>query len=193
MKIVLIAVTAMLALAIESANATPAFYTFTTDASVTAGPSILLTGEYTEGLSGGFRYDPATDKMTDVDIIVTGPGPESGAFTSNPISTYKDVPPFIYSGGYENNPGGIEEFLLGDGGGTEIFIGFSEDNSGLPNALAYFNYNDAYFQVLPSKTYVHSVTGGVEVPEPSSLAMFVVGLAGLTLVVGIRRGQRAGC
>lgn len=163
---------------VAPASAAPILFTFT------PGASVLDTLGNREGLSGTFDYDSTTGDISNSQILVTGPGPESGQYNGTQLLTFPNDP-----------VPGVNAWALGADFDhrVDLFFRVADLNNG---AADLYNAGSGFFFVCYASgntcTSYNDSTDGVHggvveaVPEPASIALFGLGI----LSVGWMRRAR---
>ena len=138
------------------ARATPLNYVFTSNASV------VLAGD-TEAISGSFTFDTTTDIQTAVSIVLSGPAPYSGTYTS--ASASNNASDFVAAG----TPT-LPFFPV-------IFVDFADDLN-----VTFDPLTSVVWETATTFTDSTAVTGAAVVLEPASLALLGVAV-GLFLFI----------
>jgi hypothetical protein len=147
------------------ARATPLNYVFTSNASV------VLAGD-TEAITGFFTFDTTTDIQTAVSIVLSGPAPYSGTYTS--ASASNSASDFVAAG----TPT-LPFFPV-------IFVDFADDLN-----VTFDPLTSVVWETATTFTDSTAVTGAAVVPEPASLALLGVAV-GLFLFIP-RANRRDRC
>jgi hypothetical protein len=146
LQIILAALTAVcLATAAGAARASPMSYVFA------PGASTVLDGD-TETITGSFTFDTTTNIQTAVSIVLSGPAPYSGTYTS--ASASNSASDFVATG----TP--TLPFY------PVIFVDFADDLN-----VTYDPLTSVVWESATTFTDSTAVTGAAVVPEPAGLAL----------------------
>jgi hypothetical protein len=161
-KFVGITILVMALTAASPARAIPIDYTVsgTTD----------LTGGGTETITGSFTFDTATDTESNVSITLSGGD-------ASLDGTYDQIAPVTSA--FNNE-------ITATGPLPEIFLDFANSLNVSPDSLSDVSITDsACFHTTCFDTSPQG--SAIAAPEPASLTLLAVGLAGLGMVVRLRR------
>ncbi len=156
---------------LSQANATPVAYMLSTDV---PGFTVNTDGD-TYDVTAAFYWDSTTNLESNVDIILTGTGPEAGTYTSTPAiiaAVTADVP--------DNKD------ICGQNGSDAVCLRFVDVLGTVPDVLQIIAFGDQAPDLNAPATGLLNVTNGAEavlassssVPEPTSLSLLGAGLIG---------------